>query len=137
MTLTEQHLLVLADVARTLIPGEERYPSAAEAMTEEALIRVLDVRADLRTPLTRLLDELEAVPSDALGDTLRAMWASQPDDFEVLSTTVAGTYYLQPGVRRTIGYEGPVRLLSVSGSEATTAALETVAAPLRRQSPAG
>jgi hypothetical protein len=131
MTLTEPQLATLAAIADTLIPGDEHHRSAASYVTGgDTLARVLDTRADLYAPLCQLLDELADVRLDGLAETLRALWTNRPQDFETLTTTVAGAYYLHPDVRRTIGYEGPIRQLVLNSSRDTSLALDTVVAPL-------
>ncbi len=63
--------------------------------------RVLGARPDLIGALASALDEESA--SD-----IRGLAAQNPAGWMAVITTVAGAYYLDPRVRRRIGYDGQV-----------------------------
>jgi choline dehydrogenase-like flavoprotein len=86
--LERERLAVLADA---LIPAAPDRPSASQAGVAGAMLdRMLALRPDLAAPLRRILAE---------GAEGRA-------DRGVLTTIVAGAYYLAPSVREAIGYPG-------------------------------
>ena len=102
--LDRKTLAVLADV---LIPAADGMPAASEAgAAGEWLDEVLRVRGDLEAPLLGLLDHARG--TDPAGEVER-LRREEPEAFEALSTAVAGAYFLNPEVRRLIGYPGQER----------------------------
>lgn len=89
-------LRVLADA---LIPHAPGHLSASEASVADTMLdTVLALRPDLGEALHRVL----ATPAPSL-DTLTK---DDPDGLAALKLIVAGGYYLNPAVRRQIGYPG-------------------------------
>jgi hypothetical protein len=103
-TIDRTTLAALADV---LIPAAEGMPAASEAGAGgEWLDEVLRVRSDLEAPLYDLLERARGVDPAAEVERLER---EEPEAFEALSTAVAGSYFLNPEVRRLIGYPGQER----------------------------
>jgi hypothetical protein len=99
--LDRETLSALADV---LIPAADGMPAASEAgATGDWLDEVLRARGDLESPLHRLLERARG--ADPAGEVER-LEREEPEAFEALSTAVAGAYFLNPEVRRLIGYPG-------------------------------
>jgi len=100
-TLDRATLAALADV---LIPAADRMPAASEAgAAGEWLDEVLRVRGDLEAPLQGLLERARGVDPAAEVERLER---EEPEALEALATAVAGAYFLNPEVRRLIGYPG-------------------------------
>jgi hypothetical protein len=97
----------LAGLADVLIPAADRMPSASEAgAAGEWLDEVLRVRGDLEAPLHSLLERARGL--DPAGEVER-LERDEPEAFEALATAVAGAYFLNPEVRRLMGYPGQER----------------------------
>ena len=100
-TLDRTTLAALADV---LIPAADRMPAASEAgAAGEWLDEVLRLRGDLEAPLQGLLERARGVDPPVEVERLER---EEPEAFEALATAVAGAYFLNPEVRRLIGYPG-------------------------------
>jgi hypothetical protein len=95
---------VFAGLADVLIPAEDGMPSAGEVALERgALDAVLAVRADVEDGLAALLEAArDANPEDEVARLQR----EDPEAFQLLTTVVAGGYFLDEGVREAIGYRG-------------------------------
>lgn len=92
----------LAALADALIPGGAGMPSASAAGVHEAGIdRALACRPDLRELFTDVIG-VDAKPREAL-DRLRA---EEPGVFDRFAVTIAGIYFMNPDVRRLVGYPG-------------------------------
>jgi hypothetical protein len=96
-----QTLIALADL---LIPGNERMPSARQAGVGEKWIdRAMAARSDWASELVELLE-------DAHGKEYRIVLADlqavRPASFMMLTEMVAGAYFMNPEVRKLIGYPG-------------------------------
>jgi hypothetical protein len=94
---------LLADL---LIPADEDLPSATGAEVPTRWIdEALRVRPDL-------IEELRSAISLAAGSDAQAaietLHRSNPDAFDALGTLTAGAYFMNPEVRRMIGYPGQV-----------------------------
>jgi hypothetical protein len=97
----------LAGLADVLIPATDGMPAASEAgATGERLDEVLRLRGDLEEPLTRLAERARGVDP---AREVKRLQTEEPAAFEALSTAVAGAYFLNPDVRRLIGYPGQER----------------------------
>jgi hypothetical protein len=95
---------VLAAVADVLIPNGDGMPSASEAgVAGRWLDEVLRLRPDFGPPLATVLDAMKAVDPAAAVARVRA---EDPAGFGVLAEVVAGGYFLNPEVRKAIGYPG-------------------------------
>jgi hypothetical protein len=94
----------LAALADVLIPAADGMPAASDAgVTGEWLDEVLRVRGDLEPPLQSLLERARGLDPAAEVERLER---EEPEAFEALATAVAGAYFLNPEVRRLIGYPG-------------------------------
>ena len=94
----------LRQFADMLIPAAHDMPAASEVgVADKQLDAVLAVRPDLAAPLARAL--AEADPADYEG-TLGRLLARDPEAHDALLLIIAGGYYIDPGVRRLIGYDG-------------------------------
>jgi hypothetical protein len=90
--------------ADRLIPAAHGMPGAAEVgVADRQLDRVLAARPDLAEPLARAL--AVADPDDHEGSLERLRTADREAHDAVLMV-VAGGYYIDPGVRRLLGYDG-------------------------------
>jgi hypothetical protein len=95
---------VFAGLADVLIPAGEAMPSGGEVALERgALDVVLAVRPDVVADLTRLLEAARGVDPAAEVERLRT---EDEGGFGLLTTVVAGGYFLDEGVRAAIGYRG-------------------------------
>jgi hypothetical protein len=102
--IADENLDVFARLADLIIPHGEEMPSATEADVASVWIhRVLGLRADLRPDLMRALQK--ARNADSL-DALKQALAEDRAAFVALTMMVANAYYLNPEVRRRIGYDG-------------------------------
>lgn len=95
---------VLTRLADLIVPACGELPAAGTLDLGGAPIdRLLRLRPDLLPPLRVLLEECAALPPADLPTWLDAL---SPTAMAVLLQVVAGAYYLQPEVRRLIGYPG-------------------------------
>ncbi len=95
---------VFAALADELIPAEDGMPSAGEVALERGgLDAVLAVRPDVVDGLVRLL---EAARGDDPATEVERLRAEDEEGFGLLTTVVAGGYFLDDGVREAIGYRG-------------------------------
>ena len=95
---------VFAGLADVLIPAEDGMPSAGEVALERgALDAVLAIRPDVADGLAALLQAARGADPEREVARLRA---EDEDGFQVLTTVVAGGYFLDEGVRAAIGYRG-------------------------------
>ena len=103
-SLGETERALLGALADMLIPRADGMPSASDAgATGKWLDEVLRVRPDFGPPLLAMVEQARgADPADVL-DRLRS---SDPAGFGVLAEVVAGAYFLNPDVRKAIGYGG-------------------------------
>jgi hypothetical protein len=96
--------VTLAALADVLIPAGADLPSASAAgVAERWLDEVLLALPEVREPLAGLLDAVAA------SEPVAAVARLQREDsggFELLCTVVAGAYFLNPDVRRLLGYPG-------------------------------
>jgi hypothetical protein len=97
----------LARVAHVLIPAADAMPSANEVGVTQALLdRVLAAVPSLAGSLTAALDS--DLAEEDVGPWLDGLAAHDRATFGSLALAVAGAYYLDPGVRLRLGYEGQV-----------------------------
>jgi hypothetical protein len=95
---------VFAGLADVLIPAGAGMPSGGEVALERgALEAVLGIRPDVVEGLAALLDGARGADPSAEVDRLRA---DDADGFQLLTTVVAGGYFLDDGVREALGYRG-------------------------------
>jgi choline dehydrogenase-like flavoprotein len=93
----------LASFADVLIPHGGTRPSAREVGVADGLLnQVMTARPDLVLPLSRALAE----PFADAGRRLEQLRREDRSAHRAVITTVAGGYYMDPGVRRGLGYPG-------------------------------
>lgn len=94
----------LAELADTLIPAGKGVLSASQAdVAGRWLNAVLTARPDLANGLRNVLGKAGDRPADEAVADLRA---TDPAAFDVLAEVVCGAYFMNPDVRRAIGYDG-------------------------------
>jgi hypothetical protein len=104
MTLSEQERKALAALADVLIPAGADLPSASAAdVAGKWLDQVLAACPDLAAGLRELLHK---TAGQEPGAAVAALRATDTAAFSVLAEVVAGAYFLNPDVRRAIGYSG-------------------------------
>ena len=104
MNLTSAERQLFAALADLLIPAGSGFPSASEAgAADEGLDQLLAVRPDLLDPLKNLLLRAkDRSPAEFLHEIQR----NDPALFGVLAESVPGAYFLNPGVRAKLKYDG-------------------------------
>jgi hypothetical protein len=122
-----QMLLVLADL---LIPTSQRMPSASQAgVGGEWIDRAIAARADWADALVALLQKARGQePRKVLAE----LQTSDPASFTMLTELVAGAYFMNPAVRKLIGYPGQQ---SVPIAETPEAELQELLEPVVRRGP--
>jgi len=94
----------LAALADVLVPEAEGMPAASQVDVHgKWLDRVLRVRPDLAPDLARVL--AEARGRDPVAEVAR-LQQEDASGFATLALCVTGAYYLNPRVRKLIGYPG-------------------------------
>ncbi len=92
--------------ADVLIPAAHGMPGAGEVgVADEQLDRVLAVRDDLTEPLLRALARVD--PDDHDG-SLAQLARDDAPAHDALVLVIVGGYYIDPGVRQRLGYDGQV-----------------------------
>jgi hypothetical protein len=95
---------VFGALADVLIPGEDGMPSGGEVALERgALDAVLTVRPDVEAGLAELLEAARGAEPRAEVERLRI---HDEEGFQLLTTAVAGGYFLDEAVREALGYRG-------------------------------
>lgn len=126
-------------LADALLPADGPMPAASAADEDGGwLDRVLKVRPDLVPVLTRVLSA--AAGRDPLSE-VRRLKLEDPPGFLAFASACAGSYYLNPAIRRLIGYPGQEPSLPEPGeadSELGGGILDPVVArgPIYRPTPA-
>ena len=94
----------LAALADVLVPEAEGMPAASRVQVQgKWLDRVIRVRPDLAPDLARVLGEARGRDPDA---EVARLQADDPPGFAALALVVTGAYYLNPRIRKLIGYPG-------------------------------
>ena len=136
MNFDPQERTTLAALADLIIPAGNGFPSASQADVADAgLDQVLAFRPDLGTGLKAVLASAAGHPAVEVVANLRA---NDPADFGVLTEFVSGAYFLNPQVRRLLGYEGQrPRLIDVGASDLDPTLLQPVIGrgPIYRPTP--
>lgn len=96
-------------LAAAIVPGAD-----ATDIAGRLLDRALEAAPALAAPLAALLDELAGEPPAAAVPRLER---HRPRAFELLLLAAAGSYLLDPGVRRELGYPGQEALTLPTGGE--------------------
>jgi hypothetical protein len=99
---------LFAAMADLLIPSGDNMPSASESgVAARWLDEVLRVRPDFGPALAAVISQARGVdPADALA----RLRSTDPVGFGVLAEVVAGAYFLNPEVRKAIGYGGQLQV---------------------------
>jgi hypothetical protein len=96
-----ERLRTFADV---LIPAAHDMPSAGDVgVAHRQLDRVLAVRPDLAEPLARAVADVDPADHET---SLARLRDGDREAHDALLLVVAGGYYIDPDVRRRIGYDG-------------------------------
>src|SRR5262245_40527575 len=104
MTISREQRNTLAALADVLIPAGDGCPSASSAeVAGQWLDQVLIACPDLLAGLMDVLQKTEGQDPQAAVERLRAHDAAA---LSVLAEVVCGAYFLNPEVRRAIGYDG-------------------------------
>jgi hypothetical protein len=102
--ITEEARTRLRRVADALIPAAHGMPAASDVgVADDQLDRVLAVRPDLAEPMERALAGMN--PADAEG-SLDQLQSADPEAADALLMTIVGGYYIHPGVRERLEYDG-------------------------------
>jgi hypothetical protein len=102
--ISDENLEGFARLADLIIPHTNEMPSATEADVATIWIhRALGIRPDLRPDMMRGLQK--ARNANSLG-ALKLALADDRAAFVALTMMVANAYYLNPEIRRRIGYDG-------------------------------
>jgi hypothetical protein len=104
--LGSDELLTFAKLANLLVPGDGDMPSAGDAgVVEDGILKVIESCPRLLISLRRGLDSARDAQSlDEMKNALEgdeAAWVA-------LTTATSGAYFLNPEVRRLLGYPGPM-----------------------------
>ena len=92
--------------ASVLIPEAHGMPSAGDVgVADGQLDRVLAVRDDLTAPLLRAIAQLDPVDHEG---TLERLQRDDAEAHDALLLVIVGGYYIDPDVRRRLGYDGQV-----------------------------
>lgn len=101
---TEGERRILSALAEALIPGGDGLPAAPVADVHGKWIdRVFAVRPDLVPAVTGVIDQYGSEPPRL---ALQRCRAAQPALFDDLTLAVSGAYFMNPRVRKTLGYPG-------------------------------
>jgi hypothetical protein len=96
----------LRTFADVLIPAAHDMPSAGEVgVADGQLDKVLAVRPDLTAPLLRAIAQVD--PDDHEG-SLEHLVRDDAEAHDALLLVIVGGYYIDPDVRRRLGYDGQV-----------------------------
>lgn len=103
-TLSEEQRAILRGLAEVLIPGGAGLPAAGEAGVDGKWIdRVLAARPDLVRPVTEVI---EHCGGDDPGREVERCRVGEPALFDNLTLAVSGAYFMNPRVRKALGYPG-------------------------------
>ena len=104
MTFNDEDRALFAALADELIPVGEGMPSASQAGVAGVwLDHVLTARPDLPAGLR---DVLEKTRGQRAAEAIAALRSSDPAAFGVLAEIVPAAYFMNPDVRKAIGYDG-------------------------------
>jgi hypothetical protein len=104
--LTDEDRRIYAGLADVLIPRVDAMPSASEAdVPTRWLDEALRFRPDLEPGLLAALEEARDKPP---AEAIEVLNTEHVPVIESLGTLTAGAYFLNPEVRRLIGYPGQV-----------------------------
>ena len=94
----------LRRLADALIPAAHGMPAASEVgVADRQLDKVLAVRGDLAEPLARAVADADPADYEA---SLARLRERDREAHDALLLVVVGGYYIDPDVRRRLGYDG-------------------------------
>ena len=103
-TLDDEARQILMGLADLLIPASERMPSASQAgVGGEWIDHAMVARQDWAVALVALLERARGKDYRAI---LAELQTSEPATFTMLTEMVAGAYFMNPEIRKLIGYPG-------------------------------
>lgn len=127
----------LASLADVLVPEAHGMPSASRAGVASRWVDdTLALRPELLPVLRRALDGMAAGTDPRA--TLVRLATDDVEAFEILGTVVAGSYYMAPEVRTSLGYPGQEARPLVDDTQQYLGMLERVVdrGPIYRPAPA-
>ena len=105
-TVTDAQREQLRAFADVLIPAAHGMPAAGEVgVADRQLDRVLAVRPDLMEPLLRAIAQVDPADHE---DSLEHLVRDDAEAHDALLLVIVGGYYIDPDVRRRLGYDGQV-----------------------------
>lgn len=122
--LNEQQIAVYSGLADVLIPSAEGMPSASEANVPTEWINVaLGYRPDLVPHFERAVAACEGLdPQQALNELNQ----SDTEAFDALGVATSGAYFLNPDVKKLLGYPGQLPVPATDDTETYLDILENV-----------
>jgi hypothetical protein len=106
-SLTTGELAQLATLVDVIVPRHDGMPSASDVGVLTKIERATFAsRPDLIEPVRTALLLCRGRTGEA---AIKYLAMDQPKLFSALMQTVAGTYFMQPDVRRLLGYPGQLR----------------------------
>jgi len=102
--LSEPLRQVFVEIANVLIPEAEGMPSASQiGVGGDVLDRILELRSDVREDFLR---GLNAAEGKSAKKAVNEMNQSDPSAFGAIGLVASAAYYMNPEVRKLIGYPG-------------------------------
>ncbi len=106
-SLTPEEMAQLAELADVIVPRYQTMPSASDIDLVSHLARTFASRPDLHETVREALLHCRGHRGEA---ALLHLASEQPPLLSALLQTVAGTYFMQPSVKRALRYPGQKRL---------------------------
>lgn len=108
--LTADQTQTLTAIADVLIGGTATDPKPSIL---EKYAKSLDIAVAARTrdieKVKGLIAEFKSLDEVQIDQTLRTWDKERPEDFQIISSIVAGSYFMLPEIKELIGYPGQVR----------------------------
>jgi hypothetical protein len=102
--ISDEQRAVFAGLADVLVPHAQGMPAASEVgVHRKWLDRALGARPDFAPKLLEILSEAEGKDPE---EEVQRLYESGSAGFGVLSMLTTGAYYLNPKIRKLIGYPG-------------------------------
>lgn len=100
----------LTAIADVLIGGTDTDPTPSSL---DSYAKSLDIAVAARTRdierVLNLVNEFADLDATAIDSQLRAWDKERAEDFQIISSIVAGSYFMLPEIKKLIGYPGQVR----------------------------
>lgn len=101
---------VLTAIADVLIGGTETDPTPSSLESYE---KSIDIAVAARTrdiaKVLNLIAEFEGLDAAGIDAQLRSWDKERAEEFQIISSIVAGSYFMLPEIKKLIGYPGQVR----------------------------